>query len=232
VWGLVVHTTGAGLPARAYRNGVHVTAEATRWYQRSHGTHYVVGPNGIQGDLIQVANEKERAGGVGTKETRAAIKAGDWTKGLPPVFVSRWRQWWTDAETDFQTPMDLFPGSNANNVYVHCEMPPVVFYDGSVKRVTHEPFTGQETNWSYGRDLSKLRFTEAQHDAVVYLALDLARRYDWPTGWWELGRIVGHEDLSPHTRTHKWGGWDPGWQRNQPYFDFGYVISEIARLSA
>jgi len=219
VFGLVVHTTGAGLPARARRNGVPVTVQATRWYQKSHGTHYVIGYRGVDGDLIQVANEQERAGGVGTKKTRDAIKAGDWTKGLPKPYVQAWRDRW-DSIAD--NPIELFPGRNANNVYVHCEMPPCVFYDGSRRVVADEPFRGQK---------SGLRFTEAQHDAVIYLACDLARRYHWPDGgWWRTGRLVGHEDLAPHDRTHKWGGWDPGWLRNKPYFDFGYVLSEIEKL--
>jgi len=226
VFGLVVHTTGAGLPARARRNGVAVTTQAVRWYQKSHGTHYVIGYRGIDGDLIQVANERERAGGVGTKKTRDALKAGDWTAGLPKAFVKHWHGRWNGVADN---PTDLFPGTNANNVYVHCEMPPCVFYDGSRKVTAAVPmdrgFCGHN-----GRDLTKLRFTAAQHDAIVYLACDLARRYEWPDRWWQSGRLVGHEDLAPHDRTHKFGGWDPGWLRNSPYFDFDYVLSEIGAM--
>lgn len=213
VYGLVVHTTGSGLPARAHRDGVYVTVAATNYYQKSHGTHYVIGWAGVEGDLIQVANEQERAHGVGMKDQREAGSA--WGMKVPKVLLQRWHSAW--EHTGARSPLDLFPGTSANNVYVHCEMPPCVFYDGNKKIVGAEPMdTG-------------LRFTAAQHDAVVLLACDLAERHNWPADWWWSGRLVGHEDISPITRNHRYGGWDPGWLRNTPYFDFGYVRAQIER---
>ncbi len=223
MFGLCVHTTGSGLPSRARKDGVYPTVAATRYYQGSHGTHYVLGWNGINGDLIQVANEQERASGVGTKETRAAVEAGDWAQSLPASFVKRWKSWW--AATGADNPIGLFPGTWANNAYVHVEMPPCVFHHEG-KLVIGMCQNGAEARVR----AAGLRFTQAQHDGIVLLALDLAKRYDWLGGWWEKGHLVGHEDLSPHTRTVKSGGWDPGHHRAKPYFDFKYIRDEIARM--
>jgi len=227
VWGLVVHTSGGGLPSKARKHGIYPSVAAANYYQKSHGTHYVMGWRGVDGDLIQVANERERAHGVGTKEMRAAVKAGDWTRGVPPAFVRRWRALWSASGA--KSPLELYPGTWANNVYVHVEMPPCRF-DYQHKLVTGQFRDGSEAT---PRDRG-LRFTQAQHDGIVLLALDLAKRHNWADEsdhWWETGHLVGHEDLSPQTRTTKSGGWDPGFHRSAPYFDFKYVRHEIAAMS-
>lgn len=232
VHGLVVHTTGSGLPSRARKDGIYPTVAATRYYQRSHGTHYVMGWRGVDGDLVQVANERERATGVGTRETREAIKLlrDQWGRDLPASFVQRWRSWWKHANAT--NPLDLFPGTWANNVYVHVEMPPCRFHhQGKLVLGMMQDGTEAQPRRTNNADIG-LRFTQAQHDGIILLALDLARRYEWPDQWWLTGHLVGHEDLSPHTRTVKSGGWDPGHLRAKPYFDFGYVRNEIARMSS
>src|SRR5262245_60591037 len=66
VYGLVVHTTGSGLPAEADDLGRYHTVHAVDYYTRSHGCHYVNGWAGVEGgDLLQLANERELAYGVG-----------------------------------------------------------------------------------------------------------------------------------------------------------------------
>lgn len=213
IWGVVVHTTGSGLPSRALEQGIYPTVAATQYYQRSHGTHYVMGWKGLDGDLIQVANERERANGVGMRDQKASVAAG-WTKDLPAAFVRRWRAWWVSQDS----PLDLFPGTWANNVYIHVEQPPCVFYHKGKLTEAAPPMR------------PGLRFTRAQHDGIARLACDIARRYSFPDRWWTHGRIVGHEDLSPITRTNRGGGWDPGWHRAKPFFDFRYVISQITHM--
>ena len=59
VYGLVVHTTGGGLPSKAKSKGIYHTAFAVSYYSQSHGCHYVNGWRGVSGgDLLQVANER------------------------------------------------------------------------------------------------------------------------------------------------------------------------------
>lgn len=214
IYGLVVHTTGAGLPAKARARGLYHTVQAVDYYSKSHGCHYVCGWRGLDGDLLQVAHEDERANGVGMKDQVASVRAGRFAKDLPKALVSRWRRRWAPL----LNPLQLFAGTSANSCYVHVEMPPCVYHDGEKLRTDAGPFT------------EHARFTEAQHDAIAFLACDLARRYKWPDGWWTTGRLVGHEDLSPITRHTSHGGWDPGALRFRPWFDWAYVYEVINEI--
>lgn len=77
-----------------------------------------------------------------------------------------------------------------------------------------------------------LRFTQAQHDTVAELAVDVARRNAWPADeeWWRTPRLLGHEDLTPIARCDRNGGWDPGALRDEPYFDWEYVYERIGSI--
>jgi hypothetical protein len=77
-----------------------------------------------------------------------------------------------------------------------------------------------------------LRFTRAQHDTVAAPAIDIVDRNGWPSGeeWWRTPRLLGHEDLKPISRHDKGGGWDPGYLRDEPYFDWSYVYQRIEDL--
>jgi N-acetyl-anhydromuramyl-L-alanine amidase AmpD len=127
--------------------------------------------------------------------------------------VKRWGERWPG----YANPLDLLPGSKfANAPYVQIEMIPCV-YGGKRKDLPAPLAPG-------------LRFTRAQHDAVAALYVDLAKRHSWPAEWWRTPRVVGHEDVTPASRHDKNGGWDPGFLRAQPYFDWPHVIREIGRL--
>lgn len=90
VYGLVVHPTGSGLPTKARRRGVDHTLQAVAYYSRSHGCHYVNGWQGMAGgDLLQLANEREQAHGVGVTnrddplEGPATVDRGRSIRGRP-----------------------------------------------------------------------------------------------------------------------------------------------------
>lgn len=227
VYGLVVHTTGSGLPASADQQGVHHTVRGVDHYSRSHGCHYLNGWAGADGgDLLQLANEREQAHGVGvtnakdpSKDQRRSIDAGRFEADLPPALVRLWRERWPDYEHS----LALLPGTRtANSCYVHLECVPCVYH------TDHGLITGE------GVEPMRpgLRFTQAQHDTVAALAVDIARRNGWPLGehWWRTPRLVGHEDLTPISRHDKQGGWDPGCLREAPYFDWDYVYEQVAHL--
>lgn len=225
VYGLVVHTTGSGVPRRAADEGIEPSAWAVRYYKRSRGCHYVNGWNGIDGgDLFQVANENVQARGVGVtnksqpkKDQRRSISRGRFEKDLPAVLVRLWKERWPGKKNS----LELLPGTKtANSCYIHMECPPCVYwYNG--KKVTGEPPMKPG-----------LRFTKAQHDSVARMAVDIARRNGWPMEekWWRTPRLLGHEDLTPISRHNKSGGWDPGYLREEPYFDWDYVYETIETL--
>ncbi|WP_374456924.1 N-acetylmuramoyl-L-alanine amidase [Nocardioides sp.] len=217
VYGLVVHTTGGGLPSKAKAKGIYHTAFAVSYYSQSHGCHYVNGWRGVAGgDLLQVANEREQANGVGVGDQRRSIDQGRFEKDLPAAVVTQWRARWPGVEH----PLKLLPGTRtANSCYIHVECVPCVFHHGKQLVTDATPLR------------PGLRFTQAQHEAVALLACDIARRNGWPLHetWWRSARLVGHEDLTPFNRHDKAGGWDPGGMRAVPYFDWDFVHSMIER---
>lgn len=217
VYGLVVHTTGGGLPASAKDKRIYHTVRAVDYYSQSHGCHYVNGWRGVAGgDLLQVANEREQANGVGVGDQRRSIDQGRFEKDLPAAVVGQWRARWPGVEH----PLRLLPGTRtANSCYVHVECVPCVFHHN--KRLVTDA-----TPMRPG-----LRFTQAQHEAVALLACDIARRNGWPLQetWWRSPRLLGHEDLTPYSRHDKVGGWDPGGMRAAPYFDWDFVYTMIER---
>ena len=224
VYGLVVHTTGGGLPEKALARDVSPVDFAVRFYQRTRGTHYVNGWAGIEGgELVQVADERVRANGVGVARQRASIGSpGGWEDDVPAVLVRLWRRRWPDHAH----PLDLLPEGerSVNRCYVHVECPPCYWGWGRFRSGASRSVRPMRPG---------LRFTRAQHDAVAALAVDVAERNGWPRGeWWRSPRLLGHEDLSPISRHDRRGGWDPGGLRESPYFDWEYVWSQIERRVA
>jgi hypothetical protein len=225
VYGLVVHTTGGGLPAKARDKGVYPTVLAIDHYNQTHGCHYVNGWRGVEGgDLLQVANEREQAAGVAVTnpkyphiDQRRSIERSRFEADLPADLVTRWRARWPG----YKHSLELLPGTRtANSCYLHVECVPCVFaYDGKLVSAAEPLRPG-------------LRFTRAQHDSVALLACDVARRNGWPHDqrWWRSPRLLGHEDLTPISRHTSTGGWDPGYLRKDPYFDWDYVYQAIERL--
>ena len=161
----------------------------------SYFTHYVIG---YDGHCVQVADERERAQHVGLSASdRSAYLSGAWKKKLATGTAERWAQRWPA----FASPMHLFPGKSVNNVYIGCELTPLLKRD---------PLFGL--------------FTQAQHQMVAMLARDIGERHGLPDHWWQTSRLVGHEDVSPLTRSDRGGGWDPGALRVDPNFHWGYVL--------
>lgn len=227
VYGIVVHTTGSGLPEAARKAGINPVERAVGYYKKSFGTHYVCGWN--PNELIQVASEDESANGVGVtaqkdKNQKGQVESvrgdynGSWEKDLPASLVTRWKERW--KHTGAKTPLDLFPTKFANSCYVHVEMIPCYFSMGNKNVFGAEPMK------------EGLYFTKEQHDNVAKLAVDIAERNGWPEGWYRTGRLVTHEDISPISRHDKNGGWDPGVLRATPRFDWDYLIIEIGNILA
>lgn len=224
VFGLVVHTTGSGLPSSARDRGIYHTVRAVDYYTASHGCHYVNGWRGVEGgDLLQIANEREQAAGVGVtskdprKDQRRSVDRGRFESDLPPVLVRLWRARWPG----YRHSLELLPGTKTvNSCYVHVECVPCVYHHDGRLVTDAEPLR------------PGLRFTRAQHDAVARLAVDVAERNGWPQGeaWWRSPRLLGHEDLTPVSRHDRNGGWDPGFLREKPYFDWNHVYEAIERL--
>lgn len=212
-WGFLLHTTGGGITSKAKREGRKPIEVALEYYISSQngangytwgGPAYVIDHDG---SIHQIAPDEavtHHAGGT----NGASYRSGAWTGQVSAATVEHWKKRWPT----FAHPYSFFPSSSPNTDYIGCEMIPIG--DG---------FGGKPMR-------PGLRFTQAQHDAAVRLGLELALRHGWPPDWSssKRGRLLGHEDVDPIERHDANGGWDPGFLRAAPYFDFDYVRRNIA----
>lgn len=210
VYGIMVHTTGSGIVEQARKQKQKALEHAVEYYERpdSFWSHYVVGYDGM---IINISDEREKAQHCGfDAEERAAYLGGTWINKLPATAFAAWSNRWRGVAC----PAHLFPGVSPNNVYVGIELLPLV--------------GERPTDWG-SRGPDAILYTKAQHDAVVQLSRDIANRWGFANklGWWRSGRLVGHEDVNPLTRSDKGGGWDPGFLRVAPRFDWGYVRGQL-----
>lgn len=210
-WGALIHTTGGGITSLAKkqkREPIDVALQIYIASQNGSNGYLWGGPAYVMehdGDLYQIAPDDIRTNHCGGPN-RQWYRDGSWIKKASPFTVARWNAQWGPK---FDDPYDLFPSKNPNVDYVGLEMIPCG--DG------------------FGEPMRPgLRFTKMQHDSVISWCRDLAARHSWPRGWERTSRLVGHEDVDILERDDRNGGWDPGWLRAIPYFDFDYVRNRIS----
>jgi len=231
-WGICYHSTGSGVTELAVyvrkknKSGKKVLVKrpepqkpidvALKVYLASQngsngypwgGPGYVIDHDGT---IYQIAGDRTRTNHVGSivkgQNRRSQYMSGKWLELCAPVAVAQWHAHWGPK---YKNPQQLFPSKFPNTDYVGVEMIPC--------------------GHGFGKPMRKgLRFTKAQHDAAVRLAIDVGRRNKFPDGWWKTPRILGHEDVGLIDRHDKGGGWDPGWLREEPHFDFDYVKEAIS----
>lgn len=204
-WGLLIHTTGRGIVEKAAKKGTTPIDVARKWYKLSQdgangypwgGPGYLMGH---EGDIYQLAPDDVITNHAGGPD-RDEYLSGAWVKLAPAAAVHHWRAQWPG----FKSPQHLYPSKSANTDYIGVEVIPC----GSGFGVPMRP---------------GLLFTEAQHTALGALARDVGSRHCFPAGWARTPRLLGHEDVQILERGNSGGGWDPGWLRGQPYFDFEHV---------
>lgn len=205
-WGLLLHTTGRNVPALAAKRGEQPIEVAIRVYRASqNGSNgYMWGGPGYiidhDGTIYQIAPDNVKTAHAGGSDRKSYL-SGDWEQEASPEIVLRWHAQWPGRSN----PYHLFPSSSPNDDYIGVEMIPIGSGLG-------------------GQPMAPgLLFTQAQHDAAAALAIDVGERHGFPPGWRQTSRFLGHEDVQPINRDDSHGGWDPGYLRAKPYFDFSYV---------
>lgn len=211
VWGVLFHTTGGGITPLAKKRGESPIDVAVKIYvnsQNGSNGYFWGGPTYVMdhdGQLHQLAPDEIYTNHCGGKH-RDEYLSGAWIKKAHPAAVAQWHAHWGPR---YKNPYQLFPSKSPNADYVGIEMIPCG--DG------------------FGEPMRPgLRFTQHQHDSAVEIAGDLGVRHHLPSGWHRTSRLLGHEDVDILNRMDKLGGWDPGWLREKPFFDFDYVRSKIA----
>lgn len=207
-WGLLLHTTGGGVTDSAKKHGrrpidvaidVYIGAQNGDNGYLWGGPHYVIDHNGLLYQLAPDNLNMQHAGG----SNRPLYFSGAWERVYPATTIAWHRQWPT-----WKHPYSLFPSTSPNHDYIGCEMIPCGDGFGTPMR-------------------AGLRFTKEQHDTAAELARDCGSRHGWPAGWALTSRFLGHEDVDPLNRSDTGGGWDVGYLRSAPYFDFAYVRAAV-----
>jgi len=209
-FGLLLHTTGGGVTPLAKKKKQLPVDVAIRIYIGSQngsngymwgGPGYVLEHNGT---LHQIAPDNILTNHCGGDD-RAKYVGGSWIKEASPAALAKWHAQWGPR---YKAPNQLYPSKSPNTDYVGVEMIPC----GDGFGIPMRP---------------GLRFSKEQHDMAIDLGREMAKRHEWPAGWQRGSRLVGHEDVQLLNRMDKNGGWDPGWLREKPYFDFDYVRNNI-----
>lgn len=208
--GFLIHTTGSGITHKARELKQYPIDVAIKTYiasQNGSNGYFWGGPGYVldhEGNIYQIAPDNIVTNHAGSIANRPKYLNGSWVNLVTPNMLAMWRAKWPQ----YSNPYTLFPGKSPNFYYVGIEMIPCA--DG------------------YGIPMRPgLRFTKAQHDSIIKLGRDLAIRHGWPKGWNQTARLLGHEDVDPIDRDDSGGGWDPGYLRMNPYFDFEYVRNNI-----
>jgi hypothetical protein len=212
VWGVLLHTTGRGVVALAQTHKTTPLEEAIKVYiagQNGSQGYYWFGPHYVidyDGKRYQIAPENALTAHAGGGN-REAYLSGHWTAKCSATTLSAWRKQWPS----YQHPYALFPSMSPNHDYIGVEMLPI----GS-------GFGGTPMR-------PGLLFTKDQHDSAAELAKEIGLRQGFHDGWHKSSKLAGHEDVDIIERMDPsgHGGWDPGWLRDQPYFDFAYVRSRV-----
>lgn len=210
-WGLLIHTTGRGVPEHAKKNKTRPIDVAIKTYinsQNGSNGYFWGGPTYIcdhDGSFYQLSPEEVQTNHCGAPGVRTKYLSGSWISLCHPSAIAAWHSQWGPK---YRSPYHLFPATSPNVNYVGVEMIPC--------------------GAGFGEPMAGLLFTQAQHDAIVDLARDIGQRHQWPNGWHRGPRLVGHEDVDILNRMDKNGGWDPGFLREKPYFNFTYVRNRIA----
>lgn len=197
LYGIMLHTTGSGLPKKYGWDADKTLAGAVGLYTNTGGPHYVIGWDGTI--VATVADEmiKGAHAGITDATARSAYAANNWTHRVSDIGAQLWRQRWAPA----QSPADLIPGGNLSSIndkWIGIEMIPISA-GGSPYAVP--AYFGS-------------RFTAAQHTAARKLAHDIASRHNFPSGWSDKmsPRLLGHSDLNPIQRdSSALPLWDPGY---------------------
>ena len=213
VFGVLLHTTGRGVVAQAKverRKPLDVAIEiyldsqndpdGDRGYKWG-GPHYVIDHDGKR---YQIAPEEARTHHAGS-ENRPAYLSGHWSAKCSGATLAAWRAKWPT----YRHPYSLFPSRSPNWDYIGIEMIPC--------------------GYGFGQPMSPgLLFTKEQHDSAAELATEIGNRHGFPDGWQNTSRLLGHEDVDILERMDSHGGWDPGFLRAAPYFDFSYVRARVS----
>ncbi|MGB0717905.1 MAG: N-acetylmuramoyl-L-alanine amidase [Alphaproteobacteria bacterium] len=207
---MCLHTCGATFVRNHRRNTLQHLA---RYYASSIGTHYVVG---FDGTIVAVVPEDYVAHGASVSLQNEPGQ--DWRK-LYPAAARHWQAAYGHRAFE---PSGLYPGRNFNETAIHIEFIPLRDWEGVTLPSLAEEIDVWGLSW----------YSDAQYQAGGLLAEDIASRHGWKlSDDWFQECVLEHSAVSPITRSHSGGGWDPGVLRDSPRFDRNRMAFWVETLS-
>lgn len=192
-FGIMVHTTGDGVPKRAHLRGQDPLECANQVYSNMKaGPHFTV--DGL-GQVAQYRSTREVAWHCRMRDSeRRSLLDGHWKNDgnrIPSTVVDYWTQRFAA-----KSPAHLYPSRYPNTDYIGIEVVPCGTWIDNKWTVL----------WgSRGGLGNKVRHSVESYIALAALIAHLCKRHDIPVEFGS-GHIVGHEDVNPYSRP----GWDPG----------------------
>lgn len=201
-WGVLIHTTGRGVLASAALRRKTPMEVAVKVY-----INMQFGSEGYKwGGPTYVIDGGGKIAQLAPDDIRTNHCGGP---NRAKYISGEWKQLvsqktlelWTKAWAPRPHPYSLFPSRSPNDDMVGIELIPTI----------------------------TARYTDAQMAALVDLVADIGKRAKWPDKWWRGSRLVGHEDVDPISRSDKGGGYDPGYLRDKPRFDFAALRDRLGK---
>lgn len=194
VYGICVHTTGDGIPAKVISTrGTHLdVARGVYLSMGSVGPHHVVDPFGNVETYADDGVIRHHAG-LEAADRRSYLD-GHWENDrnrIDPAVVAWWKARWPGVKS----PSHLYPSKSINADYVGIELIPAGAY------IKDKGWTWM---WGTPPGFDKQRFSVEQYWSLAKLCNGIAKDYGLDLS--KVGVLLGHEDVNPKTRP----GYDPG----------------------
>jgi len=209
-FGLCFHTSGRTIVERAVKKGVPPIELALKHYRRTGAAHFVVDHDGT---IYQLLDTEIRGAHIGLGAWRGRYLNGSWRKHMKLKGLHAPLAMWDKRWPGLKSPQHMFPGKTPNGAYLGAEFLPLL-----------EPQADgtwfSDAQYAAGRGLLDALFPEAFEDFSLN-GLAMACTTPATTG---RARAPGHEDLTPHSRWKRRGGWDPGALRAFPRWNWAKVL--------
>ena len=206
-FGLCFHTSGRTIVQRAVDQGKRPIDLALKHYRRTGAAHFVIDHDGT---IYQLLDTEIRGAHVGLpRKWRKRYLSGAWRAIMRAKGLALSLELWDKRWPGLKSPQHMFPGKTPNGAYLGAEFLPLL-----------KPQA--DGTW----------FSDAQYSAGRALWRELSRVHYWPLPCFELmhaqglgyARAPAHEDLTPHSRWNRRGGWDPGALRRKPRWNWHKVL--------
>ena len=209
-FGLCFHTSGRTIVQRAVDQGKRPIDLALKHYRRTGAAHFVIDHDGT---IYQLLDTGIRGAHVGLGRWRKRYLDGSWRAIMRAKGLTLPLELWDKRWGTLDSPQHMFPGKTPNGAYLGAEFLPLL-------KPQADGTWFSDAQYAAGRALLEYLFPESFGD-FSFNGLALACVTSAYVG---RARAPAHEDLTPHSRWKRKGGWDPGALRRKPRWNWEKVL--------